>query len=100
MGGERDEILVRTWRSLLEYGQILLRKIESKESPSPSLRDVLVLIGKAYATPKPEDVFGKRDSSPKYVSQCMNSLMEYVELARKMLSQLIDSIYDVNDDGI
>ena len=95
-----DEDLAKEWRSLLEYGQMFMKKIEKKESPPPSLNDILLLIGKAYSIKKPEDVFGKRDSTPKHISICMNGLMDYVEISRKLLSNLIDSLHDAKGEGV
>ena len=113
-GNEDDEIHKLKWRSLLDAGQTILEKTNSSNSTfidsehsmgvygrdRPKLQDFLALMMQASALPKPEDVFGRRDTISKHIAQCLNSILDLVEEARDFLAVLVDALYDNTGEGI
>jgi hypothetical protein len=103
---ERDEGFMKIWKSILESAQAANALTNDTSASSkdnaklPKVRDLLVLLGKAYSLPKPEDVFGRRDSISKQISQALNSTLDKVEQARGVIANLTDAIYDQDNTGI
>jgi hypothetical protein len=105
---ENNTVLAEQWKSILKYGQSAIAQFHKNTDPVssidstklPKIGDLLILLGKAYVLPKPEDVFGRRDSISKQISQCLNSILEKVEIARCTIASLYDSLYDNNNEGI
>ncbi len=90
--------LTETWHSILDCGQMILEN--QKNGKKPKMRDLFILLAKANSIPKPEDVYGRRDSVSKHISQCLNSILDHIEQSRDILAELTDAIYDENGDGI
>ncbi len=105
---ERDEGFIKIWKSILESGQSVIASTNTNSAASkdkddlklPKVRDLLILLSKAYSLPKPEDVFGRRDSISKQISQCLNSILDRVEHARGVIAHLADAVYDKDETGI
>ena len=109
-----DEMHKSDWRTLLEGAQSGIATINSsavtlnggensngsKGRFQPQLKDLLVLITQAHALPKPEDVFGRRDTISKQISQCLNSILDLIDGARDFLAFLVDALYDTTGEGI
>ncbi len=97
---------IETWKEILLNGQNAMalsdKKLASLKDYAkiPSVRNLLVLIGKAYSLPKPEDVFGRRDPITKQISQCLNYILDEIEKARGVLAILTDFVFDEDDNGI
>ena len=98
---ERHEGFMKIWKSILESGQSVIALSKDKDNLKlPKVRDLLILLGKAYSLPKPEDVFGRRDSISKQVSQCLNSILDRIENARGVIAHITDAIYDKDESGL
>lgn len=104
---ETDEQFSSMWTSILENGQNIIASMNRSENTSsqgfakmPALRSLLILLGKAYSLPQPEDVFGRRDSISKQLSQCLNSILDQIDLSRGVMATLSDSIFDKDNSGI
>jgi hypothetical protein len=109
-----DEMHKLGWRTLLEWAQSVLITSNSSTVNSngggngngakgryqPRLQDLLVILTQAYALPKPEDVFGRRDTISKQISQCLNSILDLIDVARDFLAFLVDALYDTTGEGI
>jgi len=95
---ERDEELVKSWGSILEKGQSVVEN--NKNGHKPNFGDLFIILKKAHSIPKPEDVYGRRDTMSKQVSQCLNSILDLVENGREVLGHLTDAMYDESKDGI
>ncbi len=93
-----DEGLMNAWACILEKGQLIL--VNHKNGHKPVFADLFVLLNKAYSMPKPEDVYQKRDTMPKQVSQCLNSILDFVENGKEILAHIVDAMYDDGDNGI
>ena len=50
--------------------------------------------------PKPEEVYQKRDTMPKQISQCLNSILDFVENGKEILAHLVDAMYDDSNNGV
>jgi len=96
---EKNEELMKTWKDLLKCGQGITESLQRVTS-KPMLRNILIVVGKAYSIPKPEDVFGRRDSIAKHISQCMNALLDRVDSSRDALANLSDAVYDEYIEGV
>uniref|UniRef100_A0A6U6EVL1 PHD-type domain-containing protein n=1 Tax=Odontella aurita TaxID=265563 RepID=A0A6U6EVL1_9STRA len=96
------EGLKQTWRSVLECAEDIVDRTSggSKSKAKPSLKDLLALMGKAHTLMRPEEIFGKRDTSVKRISQCMNVIVDRVVEARNHLAKLFDIVYDEKDEGV
>ncbi len=90
--------LTETWHAILDCGQMILEN--QKKGKKSKMRDLFILLAKANSIPKPEDVYGRRDSVSKHISQCLNSILDHIEQSRDILAELTDAIYDENGDGI
>lgn len=95
---ERDESLMASWTSILEKGQIIIEN--EANGNKPVLTDMITLLKKAQTIPHPEEVFGKRDSMPKKISQCLNAILDLVENGREILAHITDLFFDSGDDGL
>ena len=95
---ERDESLMASWTSILEKGQIIIEN--EINGNKPLLADLITLLKKAQTIPHPEEVFGKRDSMPKKISQCLNAILDLVENGREILAHLTDLFFDSGDEGL
>ena len=103
---EKDEGFMEAWKVILKSGQGITAQIDKTTASSkdyaqlPKVRDLLILVGKAFSLPKPEDVFGRRDSISKQISQCLNLILGKIEHARGVIANISDAIYDDDDSGI
>ena len=90
------------WRSLLDCAEDIVERATglAPSKPKPRLRDLLTLLGKAHTLLRPEEIFGKRDTTVKRISQSLNSIVDLVVKARNHLAKLIDILYDEKDEGI
>lgn len=95
---ERNKELLEEWKFVFESGQNILE--HSKGGLKPFLRDLLQILSKAYTIPSPEEVFGRRDSTAKNISMCLNSIMDLVDQGRDTLAYFADGAYDAKDIGI
>jgi hypothetical protein len=95
---ERNEELISCWISILEKGNAIVENYE--RGHKPKIADLFLLLKKAYSIPNPEEVFGKRDTMPKRIAQCLNFIIDLVENGRDVLAHIMDAIYDESDDGI
>lgn len=95
---ERNKQLMDEWKLILESGQNVLEKL--KNGIKPHLPDLLTILTKAYTIPQPEEVYGRRDSTTKNISICLNSIMDLIEQGRNALAYFMDGLYDIKDEGI
>lgn len=95
---ERNEELISCWTSILEKGQTVVDNYENGHKPK--IVDLFLLLKKAYSIPNPEEVFGKRDTMPKRIAQCLNSIIDLIDNGRDVLAHITDAMYDESDDGI
>ena len=96
VAGNRD--LMESWTSVLERGQIIVENY--KNGHKPVFADLFILLKKAHSIPIPEDIYERRDTMPKQVSQCLNSILDLVENGRDVLAHIMDAFYCESDDGI
>mmetsp|Transcript_11570 Transcript_11570/g.21629 ORF Transcript_11570/g.21629 Transcript_11570/m.21629 type:complete len:2140 (-) Transcript_11570:138-6557(-) len=95
---EKNKTLIASWNSILEKSQFVLDNCNSGHKPK--LRDLCLLLKKAYSIPSPEDVFGKRDVFPKRVSQCLNTILDFIENGREISARITDAMYEHTDEGV
>lgn len=98
---ENEEVvkeLMQTWRSILETGQMIMEN--EKNGKKPNMKELLIILSKANSIPKPEDIYGRRDSISKHISQCLNSILDLVEHSRDILAELTDALYDESKIGV
>jgi hypothetical protein len=95
---ERNKELMDEWKLILESGQNVLEKM--KNGVKPQLPDLFLIIAKAYTIPQPEEVYGRRDSTAKNISICLNLIMDLMEQGRNTLAYFIDAVHDTKNQGI
>jgi hypothetical protein len=93
-----DQSLMNAWASILEKGQLILEN--EKNGNKPVFGDLFILLSKAHSMPAPEEIYQKRDTTPKYLSQCLNSILDFVENGREILAHLVDAMYDKDNTGL
>jgi hypothetical protein len=95
---EKNKSLMASWNTILEKSQFVLDNCNSGHKPK--FRDLCLLLKKAYSIPSPEDVFGKRDVFPKRVSQCLSSILDFIENGREILARITDAMYEHSEEGV
>lgn len=112
-----EEELKRPWRSVLDCAEALVQRVPIERvegssegmlvipastvtGPKPTLEELLLVLRKAHTLPRPEEVFGKRDTAVKRISACMNTIIDLAAKARNKLAVLNDKIFDEDGDGI
>jgi hypothetical protein len=93
--------LQSTWNLVLLASKNVLESIQKRSiTDTPTFRQVLNIIEKAYALPNPEDAFGRRDSLSRTAYTSMNSLIDYVDTCRNCLAELLDAAFPQHNDGV
>ena len=112
-----EEELKRPWRSVLDCAEALVQRIpidrvegssegvvtipaSTVTGPKPTLEELLLVLRKAHTLPRPEEVFGKRETAVKRISACMNTIIDVAAKARNRLAALNDKIFDEESDGV
>jgi hypothetical protein len=95
---ERNPDLIACWTSILERGQMVVTNCEN--GLKPNFADLFILLKKAHSIPNPEEVFGKRDTMPKRIAQCLNTIIDLVDNGRDVLAHMTDAMYDDSDEGL
>jgi len=112
-----EEELKKPWRSVLDCAEALVQRVPIERvegtseglvtipvtnvtGPKPTLEDLLLVLRKAHTLPRPEEVFGKRDTAVKRISACMNTIIDLAAKARNKLAALNDKVFDEDGDGI
>ena len=101
-----DQGLIISWKSVLKMSHNFASQLTQSSSPSKrtstsvKLQELLIVLARAYSLPKPEDVFGRRDSISKQISQNLNVILDNVEFARGVLAHICDSMHENDEEGI
>ena len=112
-----EEELKKPWRSVLDCAEALVQRVPIERvegssegmlvipartvtGPKPTLEELLLVLRKAHTLPRPEEVFGKRDTAVKRISTCMNTIIDLAAKARNKLAALNDKVFDEDGEGI
>lgn len=112
-----EEELKKPWRSVLDCAEALVQRVPIERvegssegtlvipagnvtGPKPTLEELLLVLRKAHTLPRPEEIFGKRDTAVKRISACMNTIIDLAAKARNKLAALNDKIFDEDGEGI
>ena len=113
-----EEELKKPWRSVLDCAEALVQRVPIQsiepgsegnvtvtvppaiDGPKPTLDELIILLRQAHTLPRPEEIFGKRDTANKRISMCMNTIISLVVKARNRLATLNDLIFDEDGNGI
>ncbi len=105
-GYENDKSLMKSWKSILRIGQHINSQFLQSKSPSKicscdvKLQDLLIILARAHSLPKPEEIFGKRDSISKQISHCLNAILDNVEFARGVIAHISDAMHEKDEEGV
>lgn len=93
------EVYKETWKAILELGQAIVAQLTTAMPPS-KLSLLLSFLNNSYQVrPIPEDVFRAGGLSTE-INQCLQTIAEYADKARKMQAKLIDALYETNQTGV
>lgn len=105
---DRTDVAVHkeVWESILVVGQAIEESMtkaaanNKKDAQRPKLSTVQSYLNNAYQVrPIPEDIFRASDVVPA-INTCLDKIAGYVNEARKVQAQVMDLLYETNDEGV
>lgn len=103
-----DDVQVHqeVWKSILKFGQCIEENLN--KAAGSGRRHVQLLkfstltsfLNNAYLVrPMPEEIY-RASSVPPSINACFDTIAYYVDQARKVQAQLMDLLYETNDEGV
>lgn len=103
-----DDVQVHqeVWKSILKFGQCIEENLN--KAACNGRRHVQLLkfstltsfLNNAYLVrPVPEDIY-RASSVPLSINECFDTIASYVDQARKVQAQLMDLLYETNEEGV